>query len=294
MQDYYIRATAAGGTVMAFAGITTEMVQMARIVHSLSPVASAALGRTMTAAALMSALMKGEKDTLTIQIKGDGPLGGIVVVSDSKANVRGYVYNSDVYLPLKGEGKLDVSGAVGKDGYLNVIQDMGLKEPYIGFVKLVSGEIAEDIAYYFASSEQIPTVVSLGVKVDADESILCSGGFIIQLLPGAEESLIEHLEKTVKDIPSITKLLSSGETPESVLKMIFGENDLKITDKVPCHFQCNCSRERMEKNLICLGRKEIEELINDHQGAELHCHFCNKKYQFSEEELRQISILLAK
>ena len=288
MQDYFVRATAVGGSVMAFAGITTGMVKRARELHELSPVASAALGRTMTAAALMSALMKGERDTLTIQIKGDGPLGGIVVVSDSQSNVRGYVNNSQVYLPLNTEGKLNVAGAVGKNGYVNVIKDMGLKEPYIGFVNLISGEIGEDLAYYFASSEQIPTVVSLGVLVDSDESIINSGGYIIQLLPGAEEPLIDYIENTIRSIPSVTKLLSYGETPESILEIIFGEKDLKITDKVECRFKCNCSRERMERNLLSIGFKEIEELINEQQGAELHCHFCNKKYQFKDKHLKEL------
>jgi molecular chaperone Hsp33 len=242
----------------------------------------------MTAAALMSAFLKGAKDTITIQIKGDGPLGGIIVVSDSQSNVRGYVHNPSVYLPLNSEGKLDVAGAVGKNGYLNVIKDMGLKEPYIGYVNLISGEIGEDLAYYFASSEQTPTVVSLGVLVDSDESIINAGGYIIQLLPGADEALINYIENTIRSIPSITKLLSYGETPESILEIIFGEKDLNITERVECRFKCNCSRERMERNLLSLGSKEIGEIIDDQQGAELHCHFCNKKYQFSDQDLIEL------
>jgi molecular chaperone Hsp33 len=288
MEDYIVSATAAGGTVRAFAANTTNMVREAKETHALSMVASAALGRTMTAAAIMSKMLKGEKDTITIQIKGNGPLGGVVVVTDTKANVRGYVYNPQVELPLNDIGKLDVGGAIGNEGYMNVIKDLGLKEPYIGYVNLVSGEVGEDIAYYFAYSEQVPSVVALGVLVDSDGSIVNAGGYIIQLMPGAEESLISYIENTINAIPTVSQLLAYGESPEGILDIIFGDRDLKIMAKSSCGFVCNCSRERMERNLISIGRNEIQGLINDQHGAELQCHFCNKKYNFDEKELQDL------
>lgn len=286
MEDHIIRATAAGGTIRAFAAITKDMVQEAHIIHGTSGVASAALGRTLTAAAMMSRMFKNEKDVLTIQIKGDGPLGGIIAVSDYQSNVRGYVNNPEVYLPLTPTGKFDVSGAVGKKGYLNVIKDMGLREPYIGYVDLASGEIGEDIAYYFAFSEQVPTVVSLGVLVGKDGNIATAGGYIIQLMPGADEGIIEYLEDKVLLADSITYMLSEGLDPAGVLEKLLGEKGLEINEKVPCRYLCNCSRERMERNLISLGAKEILDMADEQHGAELQCHFCNKKYHFTEEELR--------
>lgn len=285
MEDYIVSATAAGGTVRAFAATTTSMVKEAKELHGLSMVASAALGRTMTGGAIMSKMLKGEKDTITIQIKGNGPLGGVVVVGDSKANIRGYVYNSQIELPLNDIGKLDVGGAVGKEGYMNVIKDLGLKEPYIGYVDLVTGEIGDDLAYYFAYSEQVPSVVALGVLVDTDGSIINAGGYIIQLMPGAEEGLISYIENTINAIPTVSQLLAYGESPEGILDIIFGDRDLKISEKTPCRFMCNCSRERMERNLISIGKDEIQGIIDEQHGAELQCHFCNKKYHFSEEEL---------
>ncbi len=288
MVDYIIRATAAGGTVRAFVATTTNMVESARITHGLSSVASAALGRTLTAAALMSKELKGEKDTVTLQIKGDGPLGGIVTVTDANSNVRGYVNNPKVYLPLNEEGKLDVANAVGSHGYLNVIKDFGLKEPYIGFVNLVSGEIAEDLTYYFAHSEQVPSAVSLGVLVDADESVMYAGGFIIQLMPGAGDDIIDYIESTIRCIPSITEMLSYGEIPETILEIIFGEKDLKILEKTAINYVCNCSREKMERNLISLGVKEIQSIIDEQGTAELVCHFCNTEYRFNESELKAL------
>ncbi len=288
MEDYIVTATAAGGTVRVFAAVTTTMVKEAKHTHGLSPLASAALGRTLTAGALMSKLLKGKKDTLTIQIKGDGPLGGIIVVSDVDANVRGYVHNPYVELPLNEYGKFDVASGVGKKGYMNVIKDLGLKEPYIGFVDLISGEIGEDLAYYFASSEQVPSVVALGVLVNQDGSIANAGGYIIQLMPGADDQLISYIENTICSIPSISNLLSYGETPETILDIIFGEKDLKIIDTSPCSYSCNCSRERMERGIVSLGSKEICGIIDEQHGAELQCHFCNSKYQFSEQDLKDI------
>jgi len=290
MEDYIARAVTVGGQVRAFAATTTNTVAEAARIHNLSPVASAALGRTLTAAAIMSKMLKSENDTLTIQIKGDGPLGGVVVVTDAHANVRGYVHNPDVYLPLSNAGKLNVSEAIGK-GYLNVIKDLGLREPYIGYVKLISGEIGEDIAYYFASSEQVPSAVSLGTYISPEGKILSSGGFIIQLMPDADEKIISFLEKKMQEIPPVSSMIYEGKTPEGILQYIFeGMEDLelKITEKSPCKYKCNCSRERMERNLVTLGEKEIQDMIDEQKGAEIHCHFCNTKYWFDAEELERL------
>lgn len=288
MEDYIIRATASNGMIRAFAAVTTNLVQEARSIHNSSGVATAALGRTLTAAALMSRMTKNDRDVVTIQIKGDGPLGGIIAVSDHNANVRGYVYNPDVELPLNERGKFDVSGAVGKNGYLNVIKDIGLKEPYIGYVDLVSGEIGDDLAYYFAFSEQVPSVVSLGVLVSPDGSVLAAGGYILQLMPGADEGLIEFLEKRVAITPPVTSILSGDGDPEAIVHILLGDIGLEITESSPCRYVCNCSRERMERNLISLGEKEIVDMAAEQHGAELQCHFCNQKYHFAEEELLQL------
>lgn len=288
MEDYIVRATAAEGTVRAVAAVTTNMVREAQVTHGLSQVASAALGRTLTAAAIMSMSLKNPKDKLTIQIKGDGPLEGIVVVTDTFANVRGYVYNPHVYVPLNDQGKLDVAGAVGKDGYLNVIKDLGLKEPYVGYVKLVTGEIGDDLAYYFAYSEQVPSVVSLGVLVHNDETVINAGGFFIQLMPGAGDDIIDFIENKIKEIPSVSALLSEGKRPEEILELILGEKDIKFVDSMECRYICNCSKDRMERAIISLGREEIKSIIEEQHEAELHCHFCNKKYHFNEAELKEL------
>lgn len=288
MDDYIVRATAAQGTVRAFAAVTTNTVQEARNIHDLSGVASAALGRTLTASALMSCLLKGENDVITIQIKGDGPLGSIIVVSDVNANVKGYVNNPHVYLPLNEKGKFDVSGAVGKNGYLNVIKDLGLKEPYIGNVKLASGEIGEDIAYYFAYSEQVPSVVSLGTLVAPDESIVNAGGYIIQLMPGADELMADLIEDRVNHMFPVTKLYSDGAKPEEILEALLGDMELQISGTYPVNYKCDCSRERMERGLLSLGPKELEDIVAEQHSAELQCHFCNRKYNFTEEDLNKL------
>lgn len=288
MEDHIVRAIAAEGAIRAFAAVTTNIVREAGNIHRSSGVATAALGRTLTAAAIMARMSKSERDQLTIQIKGDGPLGGIIAVSDSSSNVRGYVYNPEVYLPLNGSGKFDVSGAVGK-GYLNVIKDFGLKEPYIGYVDLVSGEIGEDIAYYFAFSEQIPSVVSLGVLIAPDGSVINAGGFIIQLMPGADEGLVEYLENRISVTPSVTSLLSEGKSPEGILNELLGEKQPEITERYPCRYVCNCSRDRMERNLLSLGRKELLSLAEEQHGAELQCHFCNRRYSFTEAEITDLA-----
>lgn len=285
MSDYIVRAVAAEGMIRAFAAVTTEMVREAVRIHETSGVASAALGRTLTAAAIMSKMFKNDRDVLTIQIKGDGPLGGIIAVSDSKANVKGYVNNPSVYLPLNSAGKFDVAGAIGKNGYLNVIKDLGMKEPYVGYVDLYTGEIGEDIAYYFAFSEQVPSIVSLGVFVAPDESVQNAGGYLIQLMPGADEELISYLEEKAAGLSSITSMLDSGKSPEEILEMILGEKGLEISENSPCRYLCNCSRERMERNLISLGSKDILEMALEQHDAELQCHFCNEKYYFTENEL---------
>ncbi len=286
MKDYIVRATAAQGTVRAFASVTTELVNKASGIHDLSPIATAALGRTLTAAGMMARMLKGENHKLTIQIKGDGPLGGIVVVSDSGANVRGYVHNPGVELPLNDHGKLDIRTAVGY-GYINVIKDLGLKEPYIGYAELVSGEIADDLTYYFATSEQVPSTVALGVLVDAT-GVAGAGGFIIQLMPDAEEETVEKLEKRLIGFPSISRLLAQGEMPEKILDMLLEDMEPKIIEKSPTAFQCNCSKDRMERNLMSIGKNDLLEILEDGHGAELQCHFCNTKYNFSHQDIERI------
>lgn len=287
MKDFIIRGTAAHNQIRVFAATTREMVDTARSLHEMSPLATAALGRTMTAAAMMGAMMKGEDDLLTIQIKGNGPIEGIIVTTDSKANVKGYVYNPQIELPLNNSGKLDVSGALGL-GVMTIIKDIGLKEPYIGQTHLVSGEIAEDLTYYFASSEQIPSVVALGVLVDRDYTVKQSGGFIIQLMPDASEEVVEYLENSIANLPSVTDMLEQGKTPQDILKTVLGDLDLNIMETTPTKFFCNCSKLRVEKALISIGKKDLIELYEEGIPVELNCHFCNKKYEFSVNELEEI------
>ncbi len=286
-QDYIIRATAGNGSIRAFAATTGNLVQHAREIHHTSPVASAALGRMLTAAAMMGSMLKGEKDLVTLQIRSLGPLKGIVVSADAQARVKGYVFNPNVDIPSKYPGKLDVGGAVG-EGYLSVIRDIGLKEPYAGRIQLVSGEIAEDLTYYFAQSDQTPSAVGLGVLVDTDTSIRCAGGFIIQLMPDATEEMISRLEQKLNTVPYVTDLLDMGKSPEEILEIILGDMDLKITDQMPTEFYCNCTKERVEKALISIGKEELEKIICEDKKADLHCHFCNKEYHFTEDELQTL------
>ena len=260
MNDYIVRATAADGQVRAFAATTKELVEAAREHHNTSPVATAALGRLLTAGAMMGSMMKNDTDMLTLQVRGDGPLGGITVTADSKGDVKGYVNHPDVMLPPK-NGKLDVGGAVGI-GLLQVIKDMGLKEPYSGQTILVSSEIAEDLTYYFANSEQVPSSVGLGVLMDKDNTVACAGGFIIQMMPFT--------------------------TPEQILEILLGNLGLEITSTMPTKFYCNCSKERVEKAVISVGKKEIQDMIDDGQDIEVKCHFCNTAYKYSVEELKDI------
>ena len=287
MNDYIIRATAANDQIRAFAAVTTEMVETAREHHNTSPVATAALGRLLTAGAMMGSMMKGEKDVLTLQIKAGGPLQGITVTADSQGNVKGYVGNPDVCIPANSKGKLDVAGAVGP-GFLTVIKDMGLKEPYSGQVMLQTCEIAEDLTYYFATSEQVPSAVGLGVLMNKNNTVRQAGGFIVQLMPFAEESTIAKLEENVQKITSVTNLLEEGHTPESLLEKVLEGFDMEINEKVPTEFYCNCSRERVEKALISIGRKELNEMIQEGKSIEMNCHFCNKNYEFTVEELKEI------
>ena len=349
MNDYIIRAIAANDQIRAFAAVTTETVETARQDHNTSPVATAALGRLLTAGAMMGTMMKGDKDILTLQIKAGGPLEGITVTADSKGRVKGYVGNPDVCIPANSKGKLDVAGAVGvgfmnvikdmglkepyvgqvalqtseiaedltyyfatseqvpsavglgvlmnKDntvrqavgvGFMNVIKDMGLKEPYVGQVALQTSEIAEDLTYYFATSEQVPSAVGLGVLMNKDNTVRQAGGFIVQLMPFAEESTIAKLEENVQKITSVTNLLEEGHTPESLLEKVLEGFDMEINEKVPTEFYCNCSRERVEKALISIGRKELNEMIQEGKSIEMNCHFCNKNYEFTVEELKEI------
>lgn len=292
MEDYIVRATACNNQIRAFATVTTNMVEVARKNHNTSPVVSAALGRLMTAGSMMGSMLKNESDIITLQIRGDGPIQGLVVTADSKANVKGYPYVPIVDLPLKENGKLDVSKALG-NGILNIIKDIGLKEPYVGQTHLVSGEIAEDLTYYFATSEQVPSAVGLGVLVDRDYSIKHSGGFIIQLLPNADEEVINKLEERINNMPSITELMSVGKTPEQVINMLLEGMDPKILEKIPTKFYCNCTKDRVEKALISVGSKELNKMIDEGETIELNCHFCNKKYYFTVDELKKI-VLSAK
>ena len=287
MNDYIIRATAANDQIRAFAAVTTEMVETAREHHNTSPVATAALGRLLTAGAMMGSMMKGEKDVLTLQIKAGGPLQGITVTADSRGNVKGYVGNPDVCIPANSKGKLDVAGAVGP-GFLTVIKDMGLKEPYSGQVMLQTCEIAEDLTYYFATSEQVPSAVGLGVLLNKNNTVRQAGGFIVQLMPFAEEEVISRLEQNVQKINSVTNLLEEGHTPESLLEKVLEGFDVQINEKMDTRFHCNCSKERVEKALISIGRKELNEMIQEGKPIEMNCHFCNTNYNFTVEELKEI------
>ena len=287
MNDYIIRATAANDQIRAFAAVTTEMVETAREHHNTSPVATAALGRLLTAGAMMGSMMKGEKDVLTLQIKAGGPLQGITVTADSQGNVKGYVGNPDVCIPANSKGKLDVAGAVGP-GFLTVIKDMGLKEPYSGQVMLQTCEIAEDLTYYFATSEQVPSAVGLRVLMNKNNTVRQAGGFIVQLMPFAEEEVISRLEQNVQKINSVTNLLEEGHTPESLLEKVLEGFDVQINEKMDTRFRCNCSKERVAKALISIGRKELNEMIQEGKPIEMNCHFCNTNYNFTVEELKEI------
>lgn len=287
MSDYIVRATAADSQIRAFAATTKDIVEYARKAHNTSPVATAALGRLLTGGAMMGVMMKGDKDVLTLQIKCSGPIGGITVTADSKGNVKGYVNNPQVMLPANEKGKLDVGKAVDL-GVLSVIKDLGLKEPYVGQTELKTGEIAEDLTYYFASSEQVPSAVGLGVLMEKDNTVRQAGGFIIQLMPFASEEVISQLEKNLAEVSSVTELLDQGYTPEMILEKLLGNLGLEINEKMETKFYCNCDKVRVGKVLISLGEKELQSMIDEGKDVELNCHFCNTNYVFNVEELKEL------
>ena len=287
MGDYIVRAMAANQQIRAFAITSRELVEKARESHNTSPVATAALGRLLSAGAMMGVMMKGEKDVLTLQMKGSGPLGGNTVTADSMGNVKGYVDNPNAMLPPNAEGKLDVGGAIGI-GILNVIKDMGLKEPYNGTVELKTGEIGDDLTYYFATSEQVPSAVGLGVLMNKDNTVKQAGGFIIQLMPFIDEKVVDKLEEKLATVKSVTAMLDNGYTPEMILEELLGEFGLEITDTMPTKFTCNCDKKRVEKALIGVGRKNLNEMVQDGKTIEVNCHFCNAKYEFTVEELKEL------
>ena len=287
MGDYIVRAMAADQQIRAFAVTSRELVEKARESHNTSPVATAALGRLLSAGAMMGVMMKGEKDVLTLQMKGSGPLGGNTVTADSMGNVKGYVDNPNAMLPPNAEGKLDVGGAIGI-GILNVIKDMGLKEPYNGTVELKTGEIGDDLTYYFATSEQVPSAVGLGVLMNKDNTVKQAGGFIIQLMPFIDEKVVDKLEEKLATVKSVTAMLDNGYTPEMIFEELLGEFGLEITDTMPTKFTCNCDKKRVEKALIGVGRKNLNEMVQDGKTIEVNCHFCNAKYEFTVEELKEL------
>ncbi|MFF2484474.1 Hsp33 family molecular chaperone HslO [Paenibacillus sp. NPDC058071] len=286
LKDVLVRGTAWGGKIRVFAVRTTELVRELQRRHNTLPTATAALGRTATAGAIMGAMLKGE-EKLTVQVKGNGPIGQIVVDANANGEVRGYVDNPEVLLPSNAEGKIDVAGGVGREGYLHIIKDLGLKDPYRGSVPLISGELGEDFTYYFALSEQTPSAVGLGVLVDADGTVIHAGGFIVQLLPGLTDAEITRLEQAVGSMPHVTSLLDQGESPEGILRRVVGD-DLTIHDQMDIRFQCKCSRDRVLQTLVSLGESELQQLIEDDGEAEIVCHFCNEAYTFDRAQLEQL------
>ena len=288
MADQIIRVLAKNAPVKASVITARDMVERARQIHRTLPVATAALGRTLMAASMMGNQLKEDNGSVTLRIKGDGPLGGITAVADSAGNARGYVVNPAVDLPLKGPAKLDVGSAVGRDGSLTVIKDMNLKEPYVGTVPLVSGEIAEDITSYFAESEQIPTACALGVLVDVDQSVLCAGGYLIQLLPGADDAAISAIERGIEKVGPVTEALRGGLDARGLVEQVLSEFELEELSAEPVEYRCYCSRDRVTRALISMGREELEALIREQGRAELTCQFCDKVYHYSREELEAI------
>lgn len=282
-----MRATAAGAQVRAFACTTRGVAEAARRAHNTSPVVTAALGRLLSAGVMMGGMLKGERDLITLRIQGDGPVGGLLVTADSRGNVKGYPNVPDVILPANARGKLDVAGALGH-GTLCVIKDMGLKEPYVGQTNLQTGEIAEDLTYYFATSEQVPSSVGLGVLMERDNTVRRAGGFIVQLMPFAEEGVVSRLERNLAEITSVTGMLDAGNLPEQMLELVLEGLGCEIMDAMPAAFSCDCDRRRIEKVLISLGREEIRSMIADGQEIEVNCHFCNTRYKFSVEELKAL------
>lgn len=287
MSDYIVRATAADANIRAFAVTAKEMVETAREHHKTTPVMTAALGRLLCGGAMMGSMMKGEKDLITLQIQCSGPAKGLTVTADANGNVKGFAVNPQVELPLNAQGKLDVGGALDL-GILTVIKDMGLKEPYSGQCELKTGEIAEDLTYYFATSEQIPSAVGLGVLVDKDCTVRQAGGFIIQLMPFTPDEVVDALEKRISEIPSVTQMLEEGLTPEQILERILGDFGLEFTDTIPAAFQCDCSKERVARAIATLSKKDLDDIIKDGEAIEVKCQFCNKAYHFDVDELKEM------
>ena len=286
MSDYIVRATAADAQIRAFAVNAKEMVETARVAHGTSPVMTAALGRLLAAGSMMGSMMKGDKDVLTLQIQCSGPAKGLTVTADAFGNVKGYASNPVVDLPLNAKGKLDVGGALDL-GVLSVIKDMGLKEPYVGQCQLQTGEIAEDLTFYFATSEQVPSAVGLGVLVDKD-GVKQAGGFIIQLMRFTTDEVISKLEKRITEMDSVTGMLERGLSPEGILEEILGEFGLEITDTIDTQFHCDCSKEKVSRALASINKKDLDDIINDGESIEVKCHFCNKAYTFDVDELKEI------
>ena len=284
-KDYIVRATAANHQLRAFAVTSRDIVEKAREIHNTSPVATAAIGRMLTAASMMGSMMKGEKDVLTLQVECGGPIGGITVTADSNADVKGYVNNPNVILPPNAQGKLDVSGALGP-GFLNVIKDIGLREPYNGQTHLVSGEIAEDLTYYFATSEQVPSSVGLGVLMDKDNHVRQAGGFIIQVMPDTDDEVIDKLEARLSEVHSVTDMLDKGMTPEDILGYVLEGMDIEILETIPTQYKCNCSVERVSKAIASIGKKDLQEMIDDGKPIEVNCQFCGSHYKFDTEQLK--------
>lgn len=287
MKDYLIKATAFDGKVRAYAVRSTETVEEARRRQDTWATASAALGRTITITAIMGAMMKGE-DSNTIKIEGGGPIGAIIADGNAKGHVRGYVTNPHVDFETNAKGKLDVARAVGTTGSLNVVKDLGLKDYFTGEVPIVSGEISEDFTYYFATSEQVPSAVGAGVLVNTDHTIKAAGGFIVQVMPGADEEVIERLEEQIQAFPAISTLIEEGYTPEQLLELLFKDADLKIHESMPIEFRCKCSKERLGQAVSGLGNEEIQSMIDEDGGAHATCHFCNEEYSFTVEELETL------
>ncbi len=288
MRDYIIRGIDEKKSFRIFVASSTNLVEKARKIHNTSPTATAALGRSLTAALMMGITMKNSTDSLTFKIKGDGPIGNIITVANNNGEVKGYVDNPNADLPSRADGKLDVGGIVGKNGQLAVIRDLGLKDPYIGYSNLVSGEIAEDLVRYYFLSEQQPSAISLGVLVDKDISVKAAGGYMLQILPNAEEEDLDKIEKILNNAEPISTLIDKELSPEEIVEELFGEFNIEILEKKDIRFQCNCHREKIEKILISLGRKELESIIEEDGQAEIICHFCNTKYNFSKKELIEI------
>lgn len=288
MADKIVRAVAKDGQVRIIGGDTTELVSKATKIHECTATASAAYGRMLTCGSLMGTMLKSPKDSLTLKIDGKGPAKGIVVTAYSDGHVKGYIGNPKVDLPANNLGKLDVGGAIGKDGGLLIIRDMGLKEPYVGQVPIYTGEVGDDLAYYFTVSEQTPSAVAVGVLVDKDLSIKSAGGFIIQMMPNADELLADLITYRLQEVPPISKLLSDGKTIEEILQLIFEDMDLKILEEIHPEYKCDCSREKVEKALISIGKKDLKEIYDEGKEEELVCQFCNEKYKFTHEDIGKL------